>query len=311
MELHQIIDQNVDQSTLLEKLHRYIRSLPFTPDLANQLLSLTPSNPETATVVKIFAIEALMYHSGPIDHKLIDDQFKQISSIGLKRSDSLSLLRTKYTDLLTDYQFLLSPDVRELKLTDLVSKKINLLGVEDDSLVLVHDIQLKVLVFYLLCGSDFRKKNIHKYLSDENVFSRDFPAAISNYVRYSLRGGIIPIDVYKELIDHLIDSVEFRSIYSRHLQQLLENFVETNLEKLPKYYKSIRLSRIQDLLLGGETSVDIEDVLFRMITSKKFAAATKIDQIEGLVVFGDNSTKYDGFNMHIKKVCDLVEKLTQ
>lgn len=313
MELHQIISnyQN-DQNALLDKLNHYFRSLPLTPTLASQFLSLAPPNAEEATIYKLFAIEALLYHTKTdIDHRKVDELFKQLTPIAQKSSTSLPLLRIKYLDLLTDYQFLFSPGVRDLKLIDLVTKKINFLAADDDSLPLVRDIQLKMLVFYLLCGSDFRKKNIHKYLSDEDVFSRDFPPAIQNYVVCCLTGGFIPTEAYDLLIGHLNESVEFRAIYSRHCDQLKENFVETNLEKLPKYYKSITLTRINSLLLGGDSSVDIEDLLFRMITSKKFSSTTKIDQLEGIVEFGDPVVKYDAFNSHIKKVCDLVETLNR
>lgn len=311
MELHQIITASHDQDDLVEKLNRYVQSLPLSPTLADELLTLAPPNSDDEPVYKVFALEALIYHTETeIDHQKVDNLLKQLASIALKSSNCLSLLRIKYLDLLTDYQLLFSPDVRELKLIDLVSKKINFLAAEDDSLPLVRDIQLKMLIYYLLCGSDFRKKNIHKYLSDEDVFSRDFPVAIQKYLACCLAGGLIPTEAYNELVSHLNESVEFQALFSRHRGHLMENFVETNLEKLPKYFKSIRLTRINSLLGVGST-VDIEDLLFRMITTKKFTSPSTIDQIEGIVEFGDLNSKYDVFNSHIKKVCDLVETLTQ
>lgn len=311
MDLHQFITASHDQDDLVDKLNRYIQSLPLSPTLADELSTLAPPNSDNEPVYKVFALEALMYHTEiEIDHQKVDNLLKQLATIALKSSNCLSLLRIKYLDLLTDYQLLFSPDVRELKLIDLVSKKINFLSAEDDSLPLVRDIQFKVLIYYLLCGSDFRKKNIHKYLSDEEVFLREFPVAIQKYLACCLTGGLIPTEAYSELVSHLNESVEFQAVFSRHRGHLMENFVETNLEKLPKYFKSIRLTRINSLLGVGST-VDIEDLLFRMITTKKFTSPTTIDQIEGIVEFGDLNSKYDPFNSHIKKVCDLVETLTQ
>lgn len=316
MDLADIVQQSSDPHVLLERLQSYFLSLPPSEfgTLDDTLAILTPHNAsaDKATVLKLFTIEALLYLGEKINPQKIDDLFKLLAGLSVKRIEGSqsNLTRLKYLDLLSDYQFLLSDDVRDLKLIELVSKKLNFLVSEDESEPLVRDIQAKVLVFYLLCGSDFRKKNVYKYLNDEDVFSRGFPLAIQNFVSLSLSGALVPIDAYSQFVDHLNSlSVEFRSIYKKHSENFLENFLETNLEKLPKYYKTIKVSRIQSLLLKGNKLVDIEELICRMINSKKLPSGTKIDQLDDIVDFGDDLSKYDSFNAHIKKVCNLVESL--
>lgn len=281
------------------------------PDLHEQSALLGPgSSSEALAIQKLFSIEALLYEEKDINYQKIDEFFKLVAGLGAKKTadTATTLIRLKYLDLLTDYQLAFAKDACDLKVIELLSKKINILAGQDNGELLVRDLQFKVLVLYLLSGSDFRKKNVYQYLSEENVFSRDHAPAMEKFIALHQQDVIIPLDVYVLLVDHLNAlSRQFRALYNKHSGQFLENFLEMNLEKLPRYYRSIKFASILNLFQCD--LVDYEDLVYRMINSKKFPAATKIDQVRDMVDFGEEPRKYDAFNTRVKKICDVVGSL--
>lgn len=303
-------------SPVLSKIHRDILASPPNSDLYGSASTLGPEHASSGTLNSLLQIEDQLYGNA-LNQQEIDLQFKSLAHLfkSPALNDLDAGLRLKYLDLLSDYQYLLQADV-ELRLVDLVSKKLNFLS-SGPSMDFVSDaIKLKVLVYYLLCGADFRKANIHKYLNEENVFARDFHPAVQKYIDALELEKLVSLQLYVDFIDYLLlVSVEFKAIYVIHQRKLLENFVEINLERLPKYYTSVSLARIHSLILGSEATseqyqnVDMEDVISGMIKGKNLSPGTKIDQIEGFVDFGEEAEKHDAFNAHIKKVCDLVESL--
>lgn len=313
---------------ILARLHGAFLSPLLSQSAQLELLDQLRANPAYSLSVEaasdVFHLENLIY-AETIDHRKAEALVKLLAHLAKPTAFTNDIgggIRLKYLDLATDYQYLLAEDVKELRLVELVSKKLNFLAGGENIEYVLDAIRLQVLVYYLLCGADFRKNNIHKYLTEENVFSQSFDPAIGRFVSAHESGALLPLSVYAEFIEHLLSvSPQFAAIYRIHSHQFLLNFVEVNLEKLPRYFKSIGLSRAQKLLLNTAAlntlntvsqevnSVDVEDVVSRMINGKIFPAGTKIDQIDNIVDFGEDVAKYDAFNTHIKKVCDLAESL--
>lgn len=303
-------------SPVLSKIHRDILASSQNLDMYDSASILSPDHTSSGTLSSLLQIESQLYGSA-LDQQDIELHFKSLAHLfkSPALNDLDAGLRLKYLDLLSDYQYLLQADV-ELKLVDLVSKKLNFLSVGSNVDFVSDAVRLKVLVYYLLCGADFRRANIHKYLVEENVFAREFHPAVQNYIDASGLEKLVPLQLYVDFIGYLLlVSVEFRAIYGIHRHKLLENFVENSLERLPKYYTSMSLSRVHSLILGSEVTseecqtVEVEDVISGMIKGKNLPPGTKIDQINNFVDFGEETEKHDAFNTHIKKVCDLVESL--
>lgn len=316
MELQEIVQTSSDPLWTLNQLQDYFLLIPDrpTPNLLEILAILDPkdASSQLATVLTLYTVKALLYLDEPIKYDKVDQLLRPLSEYSARKplDSQLSLIKIKYIDLTTDYQYLLSSDAADLKLIELINKKLNFLVSAASSSSVVRDIQNKVLVLYLLCGSDFRKQNIHKYLHDEGIFDREYPAAVLNFVSLNLSGNLIPLEAYTDFTNHLNRlSIWFRAIFKKHSQNFLESFLETNLEKLPNYYKSITIPRIESLLLDGESVVDIEELICKMINGKKLAQDTQIDQLDNIVRFGNDTSNHDPFNQHIKKVCTLVESL--
>lgn len=312
--LAQRILSSLESDELLENLRELLQHVPFPCDNVPQVMGLLPQlKGDKAAIVTLFELELMIFYSSKEpNHAEIEQKFKFLAPLSitnqLDAGSLTALTRIKYHDLLTDYQFLIA-DTRDLRLMELVTKKLNFLGsLINCSEPLVQDIQLKILVFYLLSGSDFRKRNVSRYLSDEGVFTRNYNEAIKQFERFHLEHTLVPLSAYEHLLAYLEKlCAVFFTVQQKHGRQLLENFLDNNVSRLPNYFSSIRLTRIQSLLQNHD--VDIEDLVYRMIVAKKLPEGTTIDQIRGLVHFGEKPQRYDDFNTHIKSVCELVDTM--
>ncbi|OBA22106.1 hypothetical protein METBIDRAFT_38842 [Metschnikowia bicuspidata var. bicuspidata NRRL YB-4993] len=268
-------------------------------------------------LVRLLEAELLLYFSaGQMDTEKVEEIFKELSYLSTTNSlnpgSSTALTRVKYNDLHVDYQHILSSKAKRLRLVDVLTKKINILSLLPDSSggdhVRAH-VQRKILVYFLLCDSDYRKKGVLKYLVDEGVLGPAMSPEIASF--WSCQDKLVHMEEFEKLIRHLkVCFYPIRVIDQRHGHTLLENHLDFCLSKLPRYYSTISLPRIQRLLLGSESRVDIEDVLFKMVTCNKFAHEVTINQISGYVYFGEKCQKYGEFDTHVKKVCDAVDLIT-
>lgn len=315
MSLHDLagdIQQNTyGPDQLLEKLRDLLACVAFPCQDLNGILELLPRRTdENAAVLTLFEVELLLFYgTGPINQAAIDQKFKTLAPLSitnqLDAGSLTTLTRLKYHDLLTDYQYLVADS--SLRLMELINKKLNFLSSLSTTSVIVKDVQLKILVFYLLSGSDFRKRNVQRYLSDEGVFEWDLDTALESFESQYNKKVIVPLLLYEALIAHLKEhSAPFSRVCCQHEGQLLTNFLDNNVGRLPKYFSSIRLDRMQTLF--GVDS-DYEDLVYRMIVAKKLPEGSTIDQMRGVVRFGEKPRKYDAFNSHIKQICELVDDI--
>lgn len=316
-ELIQAISQVQDPDTLLQKIQDFLNTLESPYSEINQLIMALDGScsPEQMPVIRLLEAELLLFFSaGPIDAERVENIFKQLSSFSITSSVSSGSItpvtKIKYNDLYMDYQFLLAPKVKQMRLVDVVTKKINLLS--QVSLEICHNvvahIRHKILVYYLLCDSDYRTKSVLKYLDEERVLA-SVSSEIATFLRR--RDKLTSVEEFRCLVHHLkLAFYPFNVLEKTHGKQLLENHVDNNLSKIPRYYTSIRLSRIQHLLLAPDVHVDIEDVLYKMIAGQKFPYGATIDQISGYVYFSEKPPKYNDFDTHVKKVCDTVDVIS-
>lgn len=314
--LRQVVAATHDPDQLIHRLQAAFECLPFPyDDISGAMAALTDdAAPDKEAVLTLYQIELLVCYSAERNYAAIEQRFKLLAPLSmmnqLDHGTLTNLTRVKYHDLYTDYQFLFAPDVKELKLMDLVTKKLTVLALCNSSDTLARSIQTKIYIYYLLCGSDFRKRSVTSYLAEEKIPQRDYAAPIRAFQTCHASGTLIPLAVYQALVSHLETTYAlFHAVLGSHGSQFLETFLEGNLSKLGHYYLSITLARIQTLLLGDSSPIDVEDLLYRMIITKKFPEGTTIDQMSQMLRIGAQPQKYDPFNAHVKRVCDTVETL--
>lgn len=300
---------------LLIASRKLCRLIPFpSSDLSKYILVLqSRQGPfEITSVLTIYEIEILLFYG--TDHpnlEYIELRLKTLVPLSGKTGVENPHVKVKYLDLLTDYQYFYGSD-RELKSMDLVNKKLNSLTlVSDFNHPVVEDIQLKILLLYLMSGADFRKRNVKQYLLEEDIFHKSYGEAIDHYKEAYIKQALVDPCLFHAFVDSAsqIDGL-FHFVCSKYSTRLLENFLDVNISKLPHYFSLIRLDRIYKLLLDGKRDVDIEDIIYRMIVANELPTGTSIDQLEGIVSFGELASAYSDFNNHIRSICNLVDSVS-
>lgn len=277
-----------------------------------QVLQSRQDSFEINAILAMFEVELLLFYGTEHPNlQYIEQKLKFLAPIGGRTGDVDPYVKLKYHDLLTDYQYFYGTD-REFKSMDLVNKKLNSLNfVSDFEHPLVEDLQLKILLFYLMSGADFRKRNVKQYLLEEQIFQKSYGEAIDRYKEAYIKKPLVSPLLFHGFLNSVsqIGGV-FHFVCSKYPTRLLENFLDVNISKLPHYFSLIRLSRIYDLLLEGKREVDIEDIIYRMIVANELPTGTSIDQLEEIVNFGDSPADYSDFNNHIKSICNLVDRMS-
>lgn len=302
---------------LLNACRELIRLVPFPcSDLSRYVSILRSKETDTfdeSAILTLYELELLLFYgTEKADLQQVEQRLKNLALLASKsQPENVNpIIRLKYHDLLSDFQYFYGPD-NELRLMDLVNKKLNsLMMLADFSHPLVEEIQLKVFLFYLMSGADFRKRNVKQYLIDEQVFSKSYGEAIDFYKEAYGSSSLVPPSLFHTFLNAAseLDGL-FHFVCTNYLNRLLENFIEVNVSKLPQYFASIKLKRINDMLLDGRQDVDTEDIIFQMIVANELPAGTSIDQLQGLVRFGDATAEYDLFNSHIRSICKLVDRM--
>ncbi|KAM9931986.1 hypothetical protein OXX80_008369 [Metschnikowia pulcherrima] len=320
-ELSSILSSSQDADTLLHKLQHFLGTLPCPyPDIESLTTILnSESTAQQKPVCQLLEVELSLYFANTdIEFARIDAILKDLSYMSttntLSHGASTVLLRIKYNDLSTDYHFLFSPKVRQLRLVDLVTKKIALLGMISGSEsakenLVIDNLRKKILVYYLLCESDHRKKEILEYIKKDVLPDLNIPQETLLFLANNEK--LANVAAHKQLLECLTSEFyQIRPISRLREQNLLENHLDVNLSKLPRYFTTISLDRIRELLFVPENVVDIETLLYKMIISNKFPHGATIDQISGYVHFGEKPQTYSEFDTHIKKVCDTVDQIS-
>lgn len=309
-------DDTPDQ--LLENLQLLLNSLPFPIQDLSPILSSFDSIPLPSThqhVAQLLKLELILYFSCGLSEEICAAArplLKQLSWLAFTNQANRGaspLATAKYHDLQTDFHFLVSRSSRDLQLVDLVSKKTAALQADVQPGAVRTQIRLKCLVYYLLCEHDHRRASIKKFLENESVLSDLCDDHIRDYA--ALESRLVSIHQFRDFTAHLTQYYAFHSVMKSHSSQFLVNYLDLNISKLPSLFDSISLGRIRDLFLEPSSTVDVEDVVYKMIISKKFTVKTSIDQVTNYVHFEEKSQKYDAFQSHIKKVCDVIDTLAQ
>lgn len=232
----------------------------------------------------------------------------------------------KYSDLYNDFQYLFNPNVTIFKFMELVNKKLTTLSsipeTDNDSVIdLAVELYLKVVEYCLLAGSDFRKKNILKFLDEtlgisnptscSTEISQRFNIALNESVRntFTLINSekFILFTQFEDFIKNSRAPIT-RRIARTNSSLLVSNFLENNISLLPKYYMNIHLDKITQLFIIP-TKLDIEELVSQMIIDGKLPLGTCIDQIEQTIMFGEFTSEYNSFDTHVQDVSEMVDKI--
>lgn len=316
-EFIQAIQDEDNVEALLGMCHDFLKSACLEKIDCHLLvlqLPLDMSDPQKAAVITLLKMELIIFHTSvAVDHNEIQQYFKSLEQLNFSGQASeylSSFLKAKYQDLLTDYNLCFSESAKRPRLVDLINKKLNILKLTSVSQQLTEDLQFKILIFYLLSEADLRKRNIHHYLNEEGVYSRSYDDAIKKYVDLLTGRSLIPLYIYNQMVEHLKSQhTLFRCLFDRYGDSLLEYYFENNIQRLPKYFKSIRITRVCSLLTEQNPNVDFEDLVFRMIVGRQLPEGTHIDQVNQMIIFGAKAEKYDAMNSRIKRIGEMVDSL--
>lgn len=311
-----------DEDQLFCYLSKFLRSLPIPlvdkPDnhevlLLAQKLSEKAFNEAHKDVISLCILELWMYFpsAGP-DKRHVEEMIRSLAHLSptnLAADQLLTLTMIKYQDLVTDYQHLFCGGSKDLKLVELATKKLTALPAALETSFVVTSLQYKVSVYYLLCGSDHRKSIIYNYLQERGVLS----AIVEKLPQFSALfhgDSLVTLRQYVNFVDYQrTNYYEFFHILKLHESVFFKNFLDCNINRLPRYYLSITFNRIQTLLCDDDLQFDPQDFLYDMVISNKLPQGTKIDQREKMVFFGAEQARYDELNTRGKKICDLVNSL--
>lgn len=223
-------------------------------------------------------------------------------------------MKAKYTDLTTDYQYLLV-DTDYRKFVDLINKKILIIngivalregvGAEGDFLELINSLYYKILQLFIISDYDFRKYNVLNFLEANfklDGVDADFQLTCDIFRLYE-SNKLIPIKLFQQFIHQRTFDSKFgyNLIFTRHLQpkSLLHNIIENNLAELAKYYSSINISKIYKIFDLTPAIINIETILLDMIIKNKLPPKTQIDQISNTLLFGE------AVNEHVPQTLNL------
>ena len=316
----------------------YLRQIIYknTESEANQLvdnLPLDSEDDELAALMILLKIEFILEFR-ELDIYEVDSLNKMVllssafpkGPFNVQNNPTRQYIRVKYNDLYNDFQYLFNPTVTIFRFMELVNKKLttlsNIPDTEDDNVIdLAVDLYLKVVDYCLLAGSDFRKKNILKFLDETLGISQatSVDSTIANRfnkkVDDSIRGIFTLLNEEKFILFTQYETFWTNSkapivkkIAKTNSSLLVSNFLENNISLLPKYYMNIHLDKITQLFIIP-TDLDIEGLVSQMIINGKLPPGTCIDQMEQTIIFGEFQPEYKNFDTHVQEVSEMVDEI--
>lgn len=306
----------VDEDELYSLLSAFFRSLPVPLNdvlLLAQKLTEKPINDEHKDVISLLVLELWIYFPSEGPDKLqVEELIRSLvhlSPTNLNADQQQTLTMIKYQDLVTDYQYLFCGSSKDLKLVELATKKLTALPESLETSFVVTNLQYKVAIYYVLCGSDHRKSILYNYLQERGVLS-SIAEKIPEFSTLFLGDYLVTLTQFGSFLDYLkANHYELLHILALHRPVFFRNCLDCNINRLPRYYLSITFKRIRTLLCVNDHEFDVQDFLYDMVMSNKLPAGTKIDQREKIVFFGAEQARYDDLNTRGKKICDLVNSL--
>lgn len=294
----------------------FVRSLPVPQDDVSALadaITQKATSDHQREIACLFVLELYIYFpaSGPQKNKVdkLIASLAHLSPTSLKNDQPHTVAMIKYHDLVTDYQYLLCNEKKNVKLVELMTKKLTVVSPLLEKSCVVDLIHHKVAMYYLLCGSDRRKAVIYLYLQDKGVI-RLLQGEMLRFFHLFCGSSLVPHKQYRMFIEWLqMSHYCFYRVMEHQSSAFLRNFLDCNINKLPRYYLGVSFDRIWLLLGDEQAQVNIEDFIYDMVISTKLPSGTKIDQVEKMVYFDIELVRYDDLNTRTKTVCDLVESL--
>ncbi|KAG2732339.1 hypothetical protein G9P44_004756 [Scheffersomyces stipitis] len=322
------------QSTSLSDFQKIkqLKSVVTISNVAELALPISEIDDSYNVILYLIRIELIIAHSE--DYSKLPDLFRELSLVPyLKNINSSSVspqnfketyIKTTYNDNLTDYQYLIqNPNNR--KLLDLINKKMLLVSNLPSTDETYHDlnrlINLKILELFIISSYDFRKKNILKHLQEDMKLDTDESSPVTELVDLLASGRVIPFDLWqKALSSDFGNNYYFLIRRCMNTSQLIVNWLENNIVLLSKYYISIKISKVYQLF-HISSDIEVEQVILDMVVHKKLPTNSKIDQIEGILVFGQeegaetssttHSENYsiNNLNEHISDVSHIINEI--
>ena len=340
-EVKRIILLGEDDYQIIEKLQATIGR----DDNIIEIIESISDIPDKSFEVLVYLIKLELILKYSTDYSGVDSilkaiqaapVFKMLSSSNWKATRSRDIyMKAKYTDLITDYQYLIV-DTDYRKFVDLINKKILIINgivslqenlgepfslqldqLETGFLGLINSLYYKILQLFIISDYDFRKYNVLHFLEANFKLDRvdaDFKLTSDIFHLYE-SNKLIPIKLFQDFIFQRDYSIKFgyNLILTHHLvpKFLLHNIMENNLAELAKYYKSVKISKVYKIFNITPETIDIEAIVLDMIIKNKLPPKTQIDQINNMILFGNAVNELDPhtLNQFVQDVGKLVNEI--
>lgn len=248
---------------------------------------------ELQLLLKLIKVELLMnYGIG----EGVDQLFNEININSYKINDfdnkSVVLIKLKYNDLWTDYQYLIRSLTKNYKFIDLINKKLVLVNNIDDE-NLKNELFLKITQYLIISNYDFRKVNLFQY-----VKSLELPldTITAELLDLNLNQKFIKLSHFKQFLDNCHGIIKYLDY-----NKLIEFHIENNISILPNYYKSISMTKLETMFT---LKLNYERIISEMIINDNLPFGTKINQTNQMVIFPMNNTN------NLRKILTSVDTLS-
>lgn len=264
---------------------------------ASTSLDLTLFSGDWATLVSLILLERRL-GTDPLSEL----DFRSVQPKTSNDSFLQTYNRFKYQDLYSDYQ--LSLNTKLDKTIELINKKVFIIKQNTTINLLNKVIYMKVFNLLMISQNDFRKNQIILFL--ENCPLIDFNSvpffdAVKN-------NKIILPEFFGKFLSTL-DPLYLRLFKNFNYTNLITNLIERNLICLTKYYNSIEILKLYSLLDISQ-EIDLSNIITSMIIADKFPGNCKIDGINNLIIFDDNTSKKT-LNDHVLTIGTLLTDIVK
>lgn len=214
------------------------------------------------------------------------------------------LLKFLINDLNSDFNYFCDTHNLNYKIIELVSKKINLLTSTEYNFPLAFKIPVvyKIIDYLIISNYDFRKIELIKFIMnyiEENKLDVNISKLTSELLTMLLDAKFITSDKFNDYLK------QANTKYIRFLDilRLLDYLIQNNIYVASKSYKSVRLSKLNQLL-----NLNIDHLIIgKMIVNNSLPPNTKFDQVDSILCFPD--TRDDNYNDCLNMVQNICNKL--
>lgn len=222
----------------------------------------------------------------------------------LETPEFYKLLKFLINDLNSDYNYLGDTPRLNYKIIELVSKKINMLTSSEYNFPSKYKLPMvyKIIDFLIISNYDFRKIELIKFIInyiEDTQLDIQISNLSSELLTMLLEGKFITSDKFNQYLQQ----ANTKCVRYLNYEELKDYLTQNNIYVASKFYKSIRLSKLNQLLNLNISHL----VISKMIVNNSLPPNTKFDQVDSILYFPD--THNDDYNDCLNLVQNICNRL--